>query len=124
MFTARILATGISGSKPPLLADTLPVLPHVVFVVERVNGPEETRTLFDGLCNSCTQLNTFKLSCMLNYCKTYPQHVKAIIDCKDGKYSPLPLAGAAGDSAVIGALSTNRPVLVVLYSIHAQRWDT
>ena len=67
-------------------------------------------------CDSCAQLNTFKLSYMMNYCKAYPQHVKAIIDCKDGKYSPLPLAGAVGDSAVIGALSTNLPVLVVLYT--------
>ena len=51
----------------------------------------------------------------MSYCKTYPQHVKAIIDSKDGKYLAMPLAGAVGDSAVIGALSTMPPVLVVLY---------
>ena len=82
----RILVTRVSGSKPPLPADTLPVLPHVVFVVGRVDEPQEAHTLFDGLYDSCEQLNTFKLSCMMNYCNAYPQHAKAIIDCKDGKY--------------------------------------
>ena len=53
MFTARSLATGISSSKPPLPADTLPVLPHVIIAVGRVDEPKETRTLFDGLCDSC-----------------------------------------------------------------------
>ena len=53
MFTECILATGVSVSKPPLPADTLPVLPHALFEVGRVDETQETHTLFDGLRLLC-----------------------------------------------------------------------
>ena len=49
MFTARILVTGVSGSLLPLPVDTMPVLLHVLFVVGRVDEPQEAHTLFDRL---------------------------------------------------------------------------
>ena len=97
-------------------AKVIQTLPHVVFTIGRIDEPQETHATFDGLCDSCAQVNTFKLSTIMAYCKAYPQHVKAIIDSADGKYSPMPLAGAVGDSAVLGALSTMLPVLVMLYT--------
>ena len=116
MFPVHILKAAVGASKPMIPAEIVATLPHLVFAVGRNDEPRETHALLDGLCDSGAQVNTFKLSTMMKFAKACPQYVKAIIDSKDGKYSAMPLAGAVGDSAVIGALSTRLPVLVVLYT--------
>ena len=120
MFPVRVLNAAVGQSKPMIPAEVTRTLPHLVFAVGTVDEPRETQNLLDALCNSCAQVNTFKLSTIMSYCKAYPHHVKAIIDSKDGQYSPMILAGAVGDSAVLGALSTMLPVLVVLYTSYTR----
>ena len=59
--------------------------------------------------------NTYKLSIMMNYCKSHPHHVKEIIDSSNGDFKIIPLAGADGDTEVLPALSTFLLVIVILF---------
>ena len=73
-------------------AEVTQALPHLVFAIGRVDEPRKTHALCDGLCGSCAQVNTYKLSTMMSFTKAFPQYVKAIIDSKDVKYLAMPLA--------------------------------
>ena len=60
--------------------------------------------------------STYKLSTMMDYYKSYPHHVKEIIDSGNGNFKAVPLAGAVGNSKVLPSLSISLPVIVILFT--------
>ena len=58
--------------------------------------------------------NTYKLGIMIDYCKRYPDHVKALFDISNGDCCPIPRAGAIGEDTVLPTMSTYLPVVIVL----------
>ena len=60
--------------------------------------------------------NTYKLIIILDYCKRFPEHVRAMFDSRNGNYRPIPLAGAIGDESVLPTMSTYLPVVVVMFT--------
>ena len=111
-----MLKSSVSGQKPFLPIKISRLLPRVVFTISRKDSPSETFNELDGLLDTGAQTSTYKLSVVLTHCKDYPHRVKALVNSKDEEFSAIPLAGAIGDSAVLPALSTKLPVLVVLYT--------
>ena len=63
----------------------------------------------------------YKLSVMLNYCRRYPDHVKAMYDSRNGNYHPIPLACAIGDNSVLPTMSTYLPVVVCCLHLTSTR---
>ena len=55
---------------------------------------------------------------MINYCKRYPDHVKAIFDSRNGNYCSIPLAGAIGDGTILPTMSTYLRVVILLTTPH------
>ena len=114
MFPAMILQTNTADKTRPLLpAEICHVLPHVLLVMGNGVVPELQNTL-DFMADTGAMTNTYKLSIMLDYCKRFPEHVRAMFDSRNGNYRPIPLAGAIGDESVLPTMSTYLPVVVVL----------
>ena len=101
MFPAMILQTNTADKTRPMLpAEICHVLPHVLLVMGNSVVPELQNTL-DFMADTGAMTNTYKLSIMLDYCKRFPEHVRAMFDSRNGNYHPIPLAGAIGNWMVI-----------------------
>ena len=50
---------------------------------------------------------------MIDYCKRYPGHVKAMFDSRNMDYRTIPLAGAIGNSTILPTMSTYLPDVIV-----------
>ena len=82
---------------------------------------QELQNTPDFVADTGAMINTFKLSIILDYCKRYPDDVNAMFDSCNGKYRPIPLAGAIGDDSALPTMSSYFPVVVILSTPYFNR---
>ena len=100
-------------SLPMLPANICLFLPHILAII-RHTSIAELKNILDFMNDTSATTNTYKLSIMIEYCKRYPKHFKAMFDSRNGDCCPIPLAGAIGDNTVLPTMSTYLPVVIIL----------
>ena len=92
-----------------------PELPHVKLTLGKEGTPLEICPMLSMMADSCAACKTMRLQVGLDLVRAYPHTCKAMIDCQDGKYSPLKLAGVVSDDDSLNKLTTDLPVLLEFY---------
>ena len=101
MFPFMVLQVNAKdNSRPMLPTEICHFLPHVLAVIGDT-GVAELQNTLDFMEDTGATTNTYKLSIMIDYCKRYPDHVKAMFDSRNGNYRPIPLAGAIWDATFL-----------------------
>jgi hypothetical protein len=108
------------------LATRLPVpihpqLPHIYHALGPEDLAEECVPLIPGMVDSCAAVNTARSDWILPIIKRYPFIVKAVVNCDDGRHSPLVLAGVVGDESILDKLSTKLPIMIELFTPYRTR---
>ena len=98
-----------------------PALPHINIAFGMDYHPEECTPVIPCMLDSCAAVNTARLQYIMAIMRRFPHIVKSITDCKDGRHSPLTLAGVIGNSSSLELLSTKLPVLVELFTPYKKK---
>ena len=110
-----------SSARQLLPVRTHPELPHIKLTLGKEGTPLEICPMLSMMADSCAACSTMRLKVGLDIAGAYPHVCKTMLDCCDGKYSPLKLAGIVSDNKSLDKLTTDLPVLLEFYTPYSTK---